>query len=122
MSVPVFDAVGVKSNSELLDDSDTEETEDEVLGESIFMEKVVIASKEEVVNESEVDVNNVVVDISSDVAAVDEAVKVVKMVGESISGELGACEVIGNDPDVNVVYEEIASVSEVESVLEEGVT
>jgi hypothetical protein len=52
--------------------------------------------------------------------AVDEAVKV-KMVGESISGELGAYEVIGNDPDVIVVYEEVASVSEVETVLEVGV-
>jgi hypothetical protein len=86
MSVPVLDAVVVKSNSEMLDDSDTEEAEDEVSGESNLMGKVVKATKEEVVNESVVEVNNVVVDISSDAVGVDEAVEV-KMVGESISGE-----------------------------------
>jgi hypothetical protein len=86
MSVPVLDAVVVKSNSEMLDDSDTEEAEDKVSGESNLMGKVVIASKEEVVNESVVEVNNVKVDISSDAVGVDEAVEV-KMVGESISGE-----------------------------------
>ncbi len=88
-----------------------------IVGKSILAK---LDADEEIMIDSDVDVNNVVVDISSEVVAVDEAVKV-KMVGESISGELGAYEVIGNDPDVIVVYEEVASVSEVETVLEVGV-
>ncbi len=125
MSVEVKDvvllvAVVVKSNSEVIDDSDVVETEYEVSGESIMVMEVAKILSKEVVCESDVEEINVDEDVSSEVNALENAVDV-KMVRESVLAEF-ADEEIMIDSDVDVANREKIAVPEVEMVLEVGVT
>jgi hypothetical protein len=113
-------AVVVKSNSEVIDDSDVVETEYEVSGESIMVMEVAKILSKEVVCESDVEEINVDEDVSSEVNALENAVDV-KMVRESVLAEF-ADEEIMIDSDVDVANREKIAVPEVEMVLEVGVT